>query len=46
VIAAMEASGIGLLSLKKQELTLEDVFVRLVGKSMEEMELVHDPANP
>ncbi len=46
VIAAMEARGIGLLSLKKQELTLEDVFVKLVGKSMEEMELVHDPANP
>ena len=46
VIAAMEANGIGLLSLKKQELTLEDVFVRLVGKSMEEMESQHGPSNP
>lgn len=46
VIAAMEANRIGLLSLKKHEPTLEDVFVKLVGRSMEEVELVHDPANP
>jgi ABC-2 type transport system ATP-binding protein len=45
VIAAMEARRIGLLSLKKHEPTLEDVFVKLVGRSMDEVELVHEPAN-
>jgi len=46
VIGVLEAGGIGLLSLRKHEPTLEDVFVKLVGKSMEEVELVHGPANP
>jgi ABC-2 type transport system ATP-binding protein len=45
VIAAMEANGIGLHSLTKHEPTLEDVFVRLVGKSIEDVEHVHEPAN-
>jgi ABC-2 type transport system ATP-binding protein len=44
VIAAMESHQIGLLRLAKHEPTLEDVFVKLVGRSMEEVELVHDPA--
>ena len=44
VIAAMEANRIGLLSLAKQQPTLEDVFVELVGRSMEEVEIVDEPA--
>jgi ABC-2 type transport system ATP-binding protein len=44
VIAAMEARRIGLMKLEKHEPTLEDVFVKLVGRSIEEVELVHDPA--
>ena len=40
VIGAMEARGIGLLTLTKREPTLEDVFVDLVGRSMEEVEHV------
>jgi ABC-2 type transport system ATP-binding protein len=43
VIAAMEARQVGLLTLAKHEPTLEDVFVKLVGRSMQEVELVHDP---
>lgn len=38
VIAALEANGTGLLALTKREPTLEDVFVELVGRSMEEVE--------
>jgi len=44
VIAAMEARRIGLITLQKHEPTLEDVFVKLVGHSMAEVEQVHDPA--
>ncbi len=44
VIAAMEAHRIGLLSLAKEQPTLEDVFVELVGRSMEEVEIVDEPA--
>ncbi len=40
VLAHMTGLGIHLLSLTKREPTLEDVFVELVGTSMEEME--HD----
>ena len=45
VIVAMEARRIGLLALAKHEPTLEDVFVKLVGHSMQEIELVNDPAS-
>jgi len=45
VITALEKSGIGLLSLKKHEPTLEEVFVKLVGRSMEEVELSRGPSN-
>lgn len=38
VIGAMEARKIRLLKLSKREPTLEDVFVDLVGRSMEEVE--------
>jgi ABC-2 type transport system ATP-binding protein len=40
VIAALEAQRIGLLHLTRREPTLEDVFVDLVGRSMEEVEHV------
>ena len=43
VIVALEASRIGLLSLTKHLPTLEDVFVELVGRSMEEVEFVGEP---
>jgi ABC-2 type transport system ATP-binding protein len=42
VIAAMDRHRIRLVSLAKREPTLEDVFVDLVGRSMEEVE--HGPA--
>jgi ABC-2 type transport system ATP-binding protein len=38
VIGALESRGVGLLTLTKREPTLEDVFVDLVGRSMEEVE--------
>ena len=44
VIAAMEANRISLLSLTKHQPTLEDVFVELVGRSMEEVEVTDEPA--
>ena len=44
VIAAMEAKRISLLSLTKHQPTLEDVFVELVGRSMEEVEITDEPA--
>jgi len=40
VVAAMERQQIGLLNLTKREPTLEDVFVDLVGRSMEDVEHV------
>jgi ABC-2 type transport system ATP-binding protein len=40
VIAAIEARGIGLLTLAKREATLEDVFVDLVGHGMDDAEAV------
>ena len=46
VIASMERQQIGLVSLAKREPTLEDVFVTLVGRSMEEVEHVNEPAGP
>ena len=44
VISRMEACGVRLLSLTKHEPTLEDVFVKAVGRSMEEVEQAHEPA--
>ena len=38
VIGLLETSRIGLINLTKREPTLEDVFVDLVGRSMEEVE--------
>ncbi len=38
VINTMTAGGIRILTLQKREPTLEDVFVELVGRSMEEVE--------
>ena len=38
VIALLEAREIGLVTLTKRDPTLEDVFVDLVGRSMEEVE--------
>ena len=38
VIGLLESRGIGLITLTKREPTLEDVFVDLVGRSMEEVE--------
>jgi ABC-2 type transport system ATP-binding protein len=40
VIGLLESRQIGLVSLTKREPTLEDVFVDLVGRSMEEVEHV------
>jgi ABC-2 type transport system ATP-binding protein len=45
VIGAMEAHRVSLLSLTKQQPTLEDVFVELVGRSMEEVEFTGEPGN-
>lgn len=44
VIAAMRANGITLLSLTKHQPALEDVFVELVGRSIEEADELHEPA--
>lgn len=44
-ISAMETHRISLLALTKHEPTLEDVFVKLVGQRMEEVELLHEPAS-
>jgi len=41
VINAMTQEDIHILNLQKHEPTLEDVFVDLVGRSMEEVELEH-----
>ena len=38
VIGLLESREIGLITLTKREPTLEDVFVDLVGRSMEEVE--------
>jgi ABC-2 type transport system ATP-binding protein len=46
VMAGMERERIGLVSLAKREPTLEDVFVNLLGRSMEEVEHVGEPARP
>ena len=43
VLSTMESRGIGLQTLAKREPTLEDVFVDLVGRSMEEVEHVGPP---
>jgi ABC-2 type transport system ATP-binding protein len=40
VIGLLETSRIGLINLTKREPTLEDVFIDLVGRSMEEVEHV------
>ncbi|MCI0520449.1 MAG: ABC transporter ATP-binding protein [Chloroflexi bacterium] len=42
VVNAMTAANIRLLNLQKREPTLEDVFVDLVGRSMDEVEKVAD----
>ena len=46
VIGLLDAHGAGLLTLTKREPTLEDVFVDLVGRSMEEVERVVAPDTP
>ena len=38
VLAMMDAHGVTLVNLQKRESTLEDVFVTLVGESMENVE--------
>ena len=40
VLQALTSRNIRLLNLRKREPTLEDVFVDLVGRSMEEVERV------
>jgi ABC-2 type transport system ATP-binding protein len=40
VIAELTARQLGIVTLTKREPTLEDVFVDLVGRSMEEVERV------
>jgi len=44
VINTLNSANIRLLNLQKTEPTLEDVFVRLVGQSMEEVEQKGDPS--
>jgi hypothetical protein len=38
VVSAMTDENLHILNLQKHECTLEDVFVDLVGRSMEEVE--------
>jgi len=38
VVSTLTANDIRILNLEKSEPTLEDVFVHLVGQSMEEVE--------
>jgi hypothetical protein len=38
VVTALTSENIRILNLQKREPTLEDVFVDLVGRSMEEVE--------
>jgi ABC-2 type transport system ATP-binding protein len=45
VIAAITARQARILSLQKREPTLEDVFVKLVGQRMEEVENAESPAS-
>jgi ABC-2 type transport system ATP-binding protein len=45
VINTMTAGNVRILNLQKREPTLEDVFVDLVGRSMEEVEREAAPAN-
>jgi ABC-2 type transport system ATP-binding protein len=42
VIGLLESRRIGIVNLTKREPTLEDVFIALVGRSMEEVEHVQD----
>jgi ABC-2 type transport system ATP-binding protein len=44
VLAALTGKGLTLVNLGKREATLEDVFVALVGQSMEEVEKSDAPA--
>lgn len=45
VIARLTEKSVKILSLQKREPTLEDVFVKLVGASMEEVESADAPAS-
>jgi ABC-2 type transport system ATP-binding protein len=44
VLAALTARRVRLLNLSKHEPTLEDVFVELVGRSMEQEENADNPS--
>jgi ABC-2 type transport system ATP-binding protein len=43
VVNTLNSANIRLLNLQKNEPTLEDVFVQLVGQSMEEIEEKEEP---